>query len=203
MSSDNQNVTAPSGAPTKTPDHAGGKWRNLIIAGALLALPAASGWIGFGVGIQYESRAAITSDRSEVNAIIPLVVVETAAGSFGSGGSGDIITYLTPDGSIVVESGAILIGANGAPTITMSGSQVAIGTRVQSGGPKLEVLGNMSGSKLFIKPTSGTAAIILGNTGNTKGVHFCMLDTDNAGWSACDTLNGTQTCRIASAGECP
>lgn len=201
---DNQDVTAPSGAPTKTPTKGTGKWRNLIIAGAMLALPAASGWIAFGVGLRYENAQTLSKARNETNAIIPLVVLETSPGGLDNGGSGaDVLTYLTPDGTLAIESGALLIGPNNAPTITASGSQVAIGTTVTPGGPKLEVLGTMSGSKLIATPTSGTAAIVLGGTQHTKGVHACYRDTDNAGWTALDCLNGTCTGRIASAGECP
>ena len=58
----------------------------------------------------------------------------------------------------------------------------------------------ISGSVLKSFPNSGSGKLLLSGS---KGGTLCIYDTDAGGYSQCDTLNGTMTCRIASAGQCP
>lgn len=59
----------------------------------------------------------------------------------------------------------------------------------------------MSGAQLDVTPKTGTAGLVL--FGGAKGSHLCVRDTDGAGWTVVDTLNGSVTAHTASAGECP
>lgn len=189
MAPDNDNVAAPSGTVTKTPRQSSGKWRNLIVVSGILGL-VASGYIGFGVGIRFEERPVGTPSGSRVqsNIVVPIIVIESSTGAFANGGSGDVISGFTPDGTLLIQSGALMIGPDRAPNIVLSGST-------------LLVRGAMSGAVITLKPTTGSSAIVI--QGGAKGSHLCVRDTDGAGWTSVDTLNGTVTARIASAGECP
>lgn len=190
--SDNDNVNAPSGSPTKTPKQSGGRWRNLIAISAMAGLVGSGlGWIGHGVGIKNENLPTTGSQYrvAQTDCLNVGLVLETSPGGFASGSGVQVITCLsTRDGSILIASGALLIGPAGAPKLSMSGSN-------------LTLKGTMSGAKLNVTPQSGTAAVLL--NGGAKGAHLCYRDTDGAGWTSCDALNGTQSCRVASAGECP
>lgn len=95
------------------------------------------------------------------------------------------------------------IGADAGDTYFNGGGDVGINTNDPDvPGAGLEVVGVMSGAQLFLKPTTGTAATVIRSAG-AKGSHQCFEDRDSAGWTACDYLNGVQSCRIASAAECP
>lgn len=60
----------------------------------------------------------------------------------------------------------------------------------------------LSGAKLSGTPTTGSSALVL--QGGAKGSHFCVRDTDGAGWTLCDALNGTLSCVLeANATQCP
>lgn len=224
---DNESVTAPSGAPTRTPAGTGSKWRNLVqIAGGLAAVIGLTGYVAFGIGYRYEDIPGKTGTASgeylrttERNIVVPLMVWETTPGGFAGTGTGwDILTGITKNGSIVVESGSIVLGPDGAPNLTLSGSQIQVATagtirlalsgsymRIGGGRPiagqELTVVGEMSGGTLSATPLSGTAALVL--YGGAKGSHLCIRDSDGAGWTYCQYLDGTATCGVAAAGTCP
>lgn len=112
-----------------------------------------------------------------------------------------IVVGVTENAFVFTKSGGIIVGPLANPRFVASGSLVKIGGGHPRVGEPLSVVGTMSGSKVVLQPTTGTAAVVMG--GGAKGSHICYRDTDNAGWTACDALNATVSCRIASAGECP
>ena len=147
MAPDNESVTAPSGGISLEPKTQSGKWRNLILLAGSAAI--AGSMFGFGVAIQYEDNPTLGSaTRVEANAIVPVVVRETAAD--GLSGSGyDIITYFSTDGTLNIESGALLMGPNGAAKIALSGAYMKIGGLPQvTEGNQLEVSDTISGAQL-------------------------------------------------------
>lgn len=152
--SDNEDVAAPSGGLTKTPTQTGGRWRNLItIGGSLAAIAGIAGWIGFGVGQNYENLPTTGSaTRTESNIIIPLLVNETSPGTFKNGtGSGyQIIVGIGKDGTIYNKSGALLFGPIDAPTLAFSGVLMRINGGLPEAGQEFAVVGDMSGSTLTI-----------------------------------------------------
>lgn len=137
MARDNENVVAPDGTVAKEAKQSSGKWRNLVAIGAIVA--AGAGYIGFGIGLKYEQLPGNTAsgNRVQSNIVVPLMVHEGTPGAFANGGTGDVITGITKDGSLLVQSGAILLGPDGAPNISLSGST-------------LDVNGTMSGRTLFL-----------------------------------------------------
>lgn len=98
-------------------------------------------------------------------------------------------------------AGAMTIGgALTAAAITLSGN-LALGGNDITGVANINFTGTQSGAQLDVTPTTGTAGIVM--FGGAKGSHFCVRDTDGAGWTAIDALNGSVTAHTASAGECP
>lgn len=97
----------------------------------------------------------------------------------------------------VTVSGSTLRNTDGS--ISIDGTDLE--TTKTISGSTIRAITVFSGAKLAITPTTGTAALVL--FGGAKGSHQCFFDTDAAGWTALDCLNGTCTGRIASAAECP
>ena len=209
---DNENVVAPPGGLTTSPSKTGGKWRNLVLISAgIAALVGGSGWIGFGVGYQYEVRPTLGSaERRSSDVVVPLMVHETYAGEFAAGGSGFVMTGLTPDGSLLIRSGALILGPDASPKIVASGAYLKIGGLPQvSEGNTLEVSDTISGAQLkgdgglvtttndgtgVMKSLTASAAIIkVGNTGigETGAVLLCRKTTGVIGVAGgCTALTG-------------
>lgn len=128
MAIDNADVDAPSGGIDKNPKPAGGKFRNAVLIAAGFA---AAGYFGFGVGYKYEDKPTAaqmgSADRVESNVVVPLMFHEQYAGAVDDG-EADILTGITKDGSLLIQSGALLIGPDGSPTIFASGSLIYAGT---------------------------------------------------------------------------
>lgn len=107
----------------------------------------------------------------------------------------------TTFGSIKSTGTAAFAGAvTMAVSLALAGN-LALGGNDITGVANITFTGTQSGAQLDVTPTTGTAGLVM--FGGAKGSHICMFDTDAAAWSAYDSLNGTLTGRIASAGECP
>ena len=160
------------------------KWRNLVlIAGGA----AASLVMGIGVGIQYEDLPAQGSaNRIESNILVPLLVKETSPGGLSASGYQIIAGVMKTDGTIFTKSGAIMTGPLADPIFLLSGAV-------------LEFRGSFSGTTLTVSKTGSGNINVFGSDGGG----MCFFDTDAAGWTVCNALNGAFSCSIATAGYCP
>jgi hypothetical protein len=100
------------------------------------------------------------------------------------------------DASITIDSTDLEVTStiSGATLRTTAGDTIIDANGVTS-------IDRLSGGKLVVNATSAGSgfAVISGSVGGV----ICMFDTDSAGWTACDALNGTLTCGIAAAAICP
>lgn len=103
----------------------------------------------------------------------------------------------------------IILSAGIAFTVTKSTTTTALRSQL------MMELKSSSGSSVRVDGYSNvgfSGSLLVGdqNTGSGKltvhgvdGSVFCIEDTDGSGWTSCDALNGTFTCRIARGAECP
>lgn len=155
----------------KRPQQGSGRWRNVIAIGAIAAV---TGFFGFGVGIQYEQKPANlnSANRVESNIVAPLMIHEVTPGALAAGtGTVDVITGVTKDGSLLIQSGALVMGADGAAKITLSGSNVM-------------AKGNLSGASLNVTGLAGAAI----------GQAACIKAGKQLGYCSTTPTNGTCTC---------
>lgn len=125
---------------------------------------------------------------------------DTASGTNAAG----VLKATTVSGATVIAnstrlktvSGSSLTNTSGLWTVNNSGVEEAFsmsGATIQAG--------SFTGSLLSIhgRGTGSGKIRIFG----PEGAHICYRDTDNAGWTQCDALDGTVSCRVASDGQCP
>lgn len=73
-------------------------------------------------------------------------------------------------------------------------------------GSTLDITGTATGVNLNVEDTAGSGTLSLfgipaGGANGSGGV-LCIEDTDGAGWTLCDVLNGTMTCATTTT-QCP
>lgn len=117
----------------------------------------------------------------------------TTFGSFKT--TGTLVVAGTLTAVAIAMSGVLTLGGQNITGVgTMSGATLQVDNDAT-------VEGTMSGAKLTATPVVGSGGLTI--YGDAKGSHLCLRDTDDAGWTAIDALNGTVTAHTASAGECP
>lgn len=169
----------------------------LSVAGAV----AGGVIVGFGTS---RPQPTVNTSLTDQHIAANILAQELTAGCVAAGtSSGCVFTVVgvTNNQFIFSHSGGLIVGSFANPRAALSGSLLRIGGGWPRAGEPLSVIGTMSGAKVVATPTSGTAAIV--GYGAAKGSHICLRDTDGAGWTSYDCLNGTCGGRVASAGECP
>lgn len=173
MANDNSDTGNDLNSIARRPTQGSGRWRNLITLGTIAGLVGSGlGWIGHGVGIKYENLPTTGSQYrvAATDCVNAGLVLETSAGGFASGSGIQVITCLsTRDGSVIIESGALLTGRPSSRTFAVSGTTLTMrGTMSGNSTLTLSPLAAQA-NKMACFKTNGVIGYCTGS-GHTNGV---------------------------------